>query len=280
LLAAHTTERAPGQLPPEGVVLIGVDLELQRRMAERLGFPALENIGVPNSGAPAHAGAQPGTRPSPLNIGAPNLIAHKNEKALPINAPGTSASDFGAPISVAPSSDAPAIGAVKSGAPVFPVQDLLVRHSRTYVIRPLTRGEDALTSAERELLRWLWDRGRPVPTTGSIRLTTGANGEGARRLASQAGLIYNTFKNLTRSLARKFAVDIVKPERNYPAIYAVYDSAAILQRQRQAGFTGVVHKNGGGRELVDSCAQSARRRADLTVQELEQTLGALNFGAP
>src|SRR5262249_49919528 len=41
LLAAHETERGPGQLPPEGVVLIGVDLELQRRITERMGLPAL-----------------------------------------------------------------------------------------------------------------------------------------------------------------------------------------------------------------------------------------------
>src|SRR5215469_2541831 len=57
LLAAHKTERAPGQLPPEGVVLIGVDLELQRRMAERIGLPpppldaATEQL-APKIGAP------------------------------------------------------------------------------------------------------------------------------------------------------------------------------------------------------------------------------------
>src|SRR5579872_3774665 len=60
LLAAHKTERRPGQLPQEGVVLIGVDLELQRRMAERIGLPTGAEI-------------QPGS-PAP-NIGAPTFIS-------------------------------------------------------------------------------------------------------------------------------------------------------------------------------------------------------------
>src|SRR5713226_8956026 len=57
LLAAHKTERGPGQLPPEGVVLIGVDLELQRRMAEQIRLPALSEVNpsssAPKIGAPA-----------------------------------------------------------------------------------------------------------------------------------------------------------------------------------------------------------------------------------
>src|SRR3954447_25962043 len=57
LLAAHKTERGPAQLPAEGVVLIGVDLELQRRMAERIGLPGKSELHTPelgasNSGAP------------------------------------------------------------------------------------------------------------------------------------------------------------------------------------------------------------------------------------
>ncbi len=57
LLAAHKTEREPGQLPPEGVVLIGVDLELQRRMAERIGLATPTELHpvstAPNAGATA-----------------------------------------------------------------------------------------------------------------------------------------------------------------------------------------------------------------------------------
>jgi hypothetical protein len=82
--------------------------------------------------------------------------------------------------------------------------------------------------------------GRSVPVTARIRLVTGPNGEGARRLASQADLIYNTFKNLTRALSTKFALNIVKPERNLPAIYAVYDDR-IDPRTAEAGR---IHRGG------------------------------------
>src|SRR5215813_12592631 len=61
LLAAHTTERQPGQLPPEGVVLIGVDVELQRRMAEGIG-------GLPNNDAPYFTAS----KFDAPNIGTPN----------------------------------------------------------------------------------------------------------------------------------------------------------------------------------------------------------------
>src|SRR5215467_5914743 len=75
LLAAHKTERGPGQLPPEGVVLIGVDVELQRRMAERLGLPAPSDSPsaprAPNIGAPTF-----GWLPNlPTNTGAPIISA-------------------------------------------------------------------------------------------------------------------------------------------------------------------------------------------------------------
>ena len=99
-------------------------------------------------------------------------------------------------------------------------------------------------------------------------------------MAAQAGLIYNTFKNLTRALSTKLALDIVKPEKNLPTVYAVYDSAAILDRQRQAGLTGVIHKNGGARELLTAQGQPAVRRADLNVEQLTRNIGAPMFGAP
>src|SRR6185503_11779946 len=100
----------------------------------------------------------------------------------------------------------------------------LVRRSptKTYTIRLVSRMEDAFTAAERELFRWLWDHSRAIPLTQRLRLMTGPDGEGARRLATQAGLIYNTFKNLTRALSTKLALDIVKPERNLPTIYAIF----------------------------------------------------------
>src|SRR5690349_10617768 len=75
LLAAHQVDREPGKLPPEGVVLIGVDRELQERM--RAGFPALADSG-PNSDAPKFGIAALGTPNSgatPLGIlkpGGPN----------------------------------------------------------------------------------------------------------------------------------------------------------------------------------------------------------------
>jgi hypothetical protein len=47
-----------------------------------------------------------------------------------------------------------------------------------------------------------------------------------------------------------------------------------------AGFTGAVHKDGGGRELVNTKAQPAPRRPDLTVDELEQIISAHKSGAP
>jgi hypothetical protein len=112
-----------------------------------------------------------------------------------------------------------------------------------------------------------------------VRVVAGANGEGARRLAARGGLIYNTFKNLTRSLSDKFALDIVKPERNGATAYAVYHYSAILQRQRQAGFTSVIHRNGGGRQLVDAQSRPAPRRGDLSVEDLERILAAPNIGA-
>ncbi|MBV9154638.1 MAG: hypothetical protein JO097_00115 [Acidobacteriaceae bacterium] len=182
----------------------------------------------------------------------------------------------------APNSGAPNFDEPGFTEPEFDLRDLLIRHTRTksYIVHPVSRIEDVFTSAERDLLKWLWERGRSVPTTQRIRLVTGANGEGARRLATQAGLIYNTFKNLTRALSTKFALGIVKPERNLPTIYAVYHYSSILERQRLAGFTGAVNKNGGGRELVNTKAQPAPRRPDLTVDELEKIIGTHKSGAP
>ena len=280
-------------MPAEGVVLIGVDLELQRRMAERIAFQP--------SAAPSDACAEP-------NIGAPKTGARSVESELDPYEIITGAPNFSAPppfsgpdISASSSVEAPTTRVShetietrhtthqpvndrepKIGAPEFNLRDLLTRRTptKTYTVHPVSRIEDVFTSAERDLLRWLWEKGRPVPMTPRIRLVTGSNGEGARRLAAQAGVIYNTFKNLTRSLATKFALDIVKPEKNLPAIYAVYHYSAILERQRQAGFTGTVHKNGGGRELVNAQGQPAPSRPDLTVDDLEEFLSALKSGAP
>ncbi|MBV9505099.1 MAG: hypothetical protein JO323_08865 [Acidobacteriia bacterium] len=270
-------------------------------MAERIGLPALSepnpnllatnfsapsfkadkdlaaNIGTPNFGAPkfgpsAAADPPPIAPPSPLEEW-PRDVAPEVE--VSIGAP-----KFGAPNSDAPDFGAPTLGETEEQG--FNVRDLLIRQTRSksYVVHPVSRIEDVFTSAERDLLQWLWERGRVVPTSQRIRLLTGPNGEGARRLATQAGLIYNTFKNLTHALSTKFALDIVKPERNLPTIYALYHYSSILERQRLAGFTGAVHKNGGGRELVNTKAQPAPRRPDLSVDELELIIGAPKFGAP
>jgi hypothetical protein len=254
-------------------------------MAERIGLPApsepvpLDPVGAPNSGAPNFSALEfAGPTKQTINTGAPEPgapnIGAPHKTALPSASPKAA--------HLPENGGAPKLDDPKFGAPEFDLRDLLIRRTptKTYTVHSVSRIEDAFTSAERDLLRWLWERGRSVPITQRIRLVTGPNGEGARRLATQAGLIYNTFKNLTRALSTKFALDIVKPDKNLPTIYAIYHYSAILERQRQAGFTGVVHKNGGGRELVDTKAQPASRRSDLTVDELEQTIGAPKFGAP
>ena len=310
LLAAHKTQRGSGQLPAEGVVLIGVDLELQQRMAAR--HPVtLSNDSAPYSGArPTNALDDLGTEPQfPAPISRPVLQFRQppNATALDFGAPQfgaplADAPNIGAPISTAPddiepnfsaleftkaatSSDntgALYLGAPNFSAPEFDIEDLFVRRtaSKTYTIHPVSRIEDVFTSSERDLIRWLWERGRQVPTTAKLRLATGANGEGARRLAAQAGLVYNTFKNLTRALSTKLAVDIVKPDRNLAAIYVIYHYSAILERQRLAGLSGVVHKNGGGRELVTATGHPAPGRPDLSPAQLKQIIGAPKFSTP
>jgi hypothetical protein len=278
LLAAHKTERGPGQLPAEGVVLIGVDLELQRRMAERVGFPA------PESGAPNFTDLNNDTQSVDAPIesvnSAPRGIPGAAELTAPtISAPGKASLNDGGASRIERNIDAPPTNAPISGAPKFDVRDLLIPRTRTktHAVHAVSRIEDVFTAAERDLLRWLWEQGRPIPVTPGIRLAMGLHGEGARRLAAQSGLIYNTFKNLTRALSTKFALDIVRQEKNLPTIYAIYDNPGILERQRQAGFTGVVHKNGGGRELVDAQAQPAPRRSDLTVDELEHKISTQRY---
>src|SRR3954464_13700244 len=71
LLAAHKTERGPGQLPAEGVVLIGVDFELQRRMAERVGQAVQEQSDRDAASSSAAAAAQLDSLQSVENFGAP-----------------------------------------------------------------------------------------------------------------------------------------------------------------------------------------------------------------
>jgi hypothetical protein len=258
LIAAHKTEREPGQLPPEGVVLIGVDLDLQRRMAQGIG-------GAPKIDAPIIT--------APLER-IPEAGVGSNSGALNISALNIGGLNLGALTTAAPNTSGPS----DESEPEFQLSSLLVRRSgaKTYIVHPISRLEDVFTSAERELLRWLWASGRVVPPAPKIRLVIGENGEGARRLATQAGLIYNTFKNLTRSLSTKFALDIVKPEKNLPAIYAIYHESAILERQCQAGYNGAVRKNGGGRDLVDAQVQPAQRRPDLTVKDLEAAIGVFS----
>src|ERR1035441_9307566 len=124
LLEAHRTERTPGQLPREGVVLIGVDLELQRDMAASAAFSA----GAPKTSA---------QNSSATNIGAPNN-----------SAPDNTAINFGAP--------------EFNEAPDFDLDALLVRRTltKTYPIHDVSRIEDVFTSNEKELLKWLWENAR------------------------------------------------------------------------------------------------------------------------
>src|ERR1019366_398599 len=195
LLAAHKTQRGSGQLPAEGVVLIGVDLELQQRMAAR--HPVtLSNDSAPYSGArPTNALDDLGTEPQfPAPISRPVLQFRQPPNATVLD---FSALEFTKAATSSDNTGALYLGAPNFSAPEFDIEDLFVRRtaSKTYTIHPVSRIEDVFTSSERDLIRWLWERGRQVPTTAKLRLATGANGEGARRLAAQAGLVYNTFKN-------------------------------------------------------------------------------------
>jgi hypothetical protein len=99
-------------------------------------------------------------------------------------------------------------------------------------------------------------------------------------MAAQAGLVWNTFRNYTRALSTKFAIDIVRPAGNTPRLYVIWHYSAILERIRKAGFTGVVHKSGGGRELVDDESRPAQGRGDLSVQELKLMFGTAKSGTP
>ena len=265
-------------------------------MAERISAPSspsswrdAPNTGAPTLNQPTHSGVNIGALIFTSGQSAPEVRTVPPEQNTPVDHPrptepksGKEQNHFSPEIGAQPSYSAPDFSAPDVGDEQFDLQDLLIRRTATksYSVHPVSRIEDIFTSAERDLLKWLWERGRPVPTTTRIRLLTGANGEGARRLATQAGLIYNTFKNLTRALSTKLALDIVKPDRNLPTIYAVYHYSSILERQRLAGLTGAVHKNGGGRELVNTKAQPAPRRPDLTVDELSQIIGARKSGAP
>ena len=140
LLAAHRTEREPGQLPPEGVVLIGVDLELQRRIAERIGLPAPTEPNpastAPNVGAPQFEGLAEPT----INVGAPTFRSSDHSYAPSFFAvaasptPGSSddlLDEAGTSLPNIPNS-----GAQGPDEPEFNIRDLLIRRTTTksYVV--------------------------------------------------------------------------------------------------------------------------------------------------
>jgi hypothetical protein len=100
-----------------------------------------------------------------------------------------------------------------------------------------------------------------------------------RRLAVHFGVAYTTFRNLVRSLSTKLAVEIVKQETTHPAIYLVYHYSAILERLRQAGLTGVMHKGSNAWVLVDADSHPAPAQPELTLQELKRKLIALKSTA-
>jgi len=193
LLAAHKTERGPGQLPPEGVVLIGVDLELQRRMAEQIGLSAFSEVNpslsAPKLGAPAFESPPPApVIPSAPSFSAPYIGTSAPpgvpEPSVSIEHPSTDERPQDVELDQIP--NAPDIVAPNSGAPTFDdseelefdLRDLLIRRTRTksYVVHPVSRIEDVFTPAERDLLKWLWERGRVVPISQRIRLLAGPNG--------------------------------------------------------------------------------------------------------
>src|SRR5579871_2870120 len=86
LLAAHQTDRESGKLPPEGVVLIGVDTELQLRM--RAGLPNsaaiprnVSKFGSPNFGT-EEAGAAESSRDTVVSIAAETQDTVLNSQPL------------------------------------------------------------------------------------------------------------------------------------------------------------------------------------------------------
>src|SRR5215471_5252040 len=105
LLAAHTTKRQPGQLPPEGVVLIGVDVELQKRIADRIG-------GAPNIPEPSLPGDNNG--------------ALKNDASDQNPAPSEAPASF----SAAPELAASDLDAPNLDAPNFDLRALITRPNK------------------------------------------------------------------------------------------------------------------------------------------------------
>lgn len=318
LLAAHQVDREPGKLPPEGVVLIGVDRELQERM--RAGFPApasvesvgrepkfgTPTVGMPRSDTHAFEGSIPSGPPATRtgisitslakdatsNCGAPNFgtssISEVMKQAAPAEAIALEQSQ--------PVDEMPGLGVPEFGAPDFnrsyfdgpentpgdelDIESLVQRRTgkKTYSIQAPSRIELILSAGELGLLRWYWENGRPIPGHPQARLVAGQNGEGSRRMATQAGLVWNTFRNYTRSLSTKHAIDIVRPESNIPRLYVVWHYSAILERLRTAGLTGVMRKNGGCRQLVDDQMRPALQRPDLTVADLKRMFGSVKSG--
>jgi hypothetical protein len=150
---------------------------------------------------------------------------------------------------------------------------------RTFNVQPAARIETIFSPSELKVLNWMWSRGRAVDGVSMARLVTASNGEGMRRLAVHFGVAYTTFRNLVRSLSTKLAVAIVKQETTHPAIYLVYHYSAILERLRQAGLTGVIHKGGNAWVLVDADSQPAPPQPELTLQELKRKLIGLKTHA-
>lgn len=143
---------------------------------------------------------------------------------------------------------------------------------RTFNVQPATRIETIFSPSEMKVLNWMWSRGRAVDRVSMARLVTASNGEGMRRLAVHFGVAYTTFRNLVRSLSTKLAVEIVKQETTHPAIYLVYHYSAILERLRQAGLIGIIHKGSNAWVLVDADSQPAPAQPELTLQELKRKL--------
>jgi hypothetical protein len=290
LLAAHQTDRESGKLPPEGVVLIGVDTELQLRMRAGLrDIATVSKNSVPNFGSPNFGTAEAvvtestldttrlntdtqdkAVDPPPLDQASDDLNSEQPSPDLRV--PNLGMPNFGSPNFDSLASLDSEVSETDSG---FDIESLIQRRTgkKTYTVQPASRVEVILSAGELTLLRWYWEKGTPVPSCPMARLVTGANGEGSRRMAAQAGLVWNTFRNYTRALSTKYAIDIVKPDGNIPRLYIVWHFSAILERVRKAGLTGVIRKNGGGRELVDAQSRPAPPREDLTVVDLRRLFG-------
>jgi hypothetical protein len=267
MVAEHSRPRKPGELPKEGVAMVGVDLDQQslyRTVAARLG---LETAGAAYHGAPT-AGAP---TLSPLIVPAAAVPAQgPNIEPLPCRDATASATLLGAP----------PVGAPVVNETPFDLNALAFsRNKPAYKVIPSVLAQDALLPNEEKLLEHLYRHGKTIST--AARLYRNA---GERTIAKELDLQYFSVQTLLRTLRDKFCLEICNPGKNRPKLFLVYSWQAILEHRRKSGYTFYIRKN-GGRILVSASGDPAPLRPDLDLDELQRlidrlTIGVANTGAP